>query len=214
MAVVTMGFFQFEEKVPDSVIWFLDYAFILIFPNFGFAMNRTTMRAWKEDGFTDKLAEWRSMPIPLKDLILGRMLQLFIILLPMVVLFFSIQYLSIPSLRDNIDLGTYGLFALFWFCFAIGIAVTYIFFELGYSSRMYSIYCIVLMIIVGSILVGIKLAGVNVVLGLLRELQAGHWWYTAGAMLYAVIALAAGYAIIVNRLRKRSFINKERIKLG
>ncbi|WP_188888310.1 hypothetical protein [Paenibacillus radicis (ex Gao et al. 2016)] len=172
------------------------------------------MRAWKEDGFTEKLAEWRSMPIPLKELTLGRMMQLFIILLPMIVLFFSIQYLSIASLREHIDLGTYGLFALFWFFYAIGIAVTFIFFELGHSSRMYTIYCFVFMIIAGGLLVAIKLTGVSVVLGLLRELQAGHWWYTAAAMLYAIISLAAGYTIIVKRLRKRSFITKGSIKLG
>ncbi|MUT65343.1 hypothetical protein [Paenibacillus sp. NEAU-GSW1] len=208
MVFVTMGIFDLDEEVPEGLTWILDLAYAIVFPSFAFVMNRTSLKAWREDSFTDKLAEWRTMPISLKQLTLGRLIQIIIILTPIVILFFGVQYAVMAEIRNSISIGAYILFAMFWYFYGVGVAVMYVYYELGHSGKAYFFFCYLFVVAITIVMVILKLANVSVVLGLLKELQAGHWWYTTAAFIYSLGAMLLGYSLIVKRLEKRSFVNR------
>lgn len=204
----TVGVYNFDGDYPKVMTWLLDIVFIATFPSLAFVMNQTTFKFWRNDMFTGKLSEWRTMPIPLSHLALGRLLQLGIVLAPVMVLFFITQYFLVPDMKETYSVGVYIQFGLFWFFYALGTAVAYVYWEIGYSGKAYSIFCYSSLTVFLILVLAFKLAGIDIVMGVLGELQAQHWWYTAGALAFCILSLITGFSLIVKRLRTRNFIRK------
>ncbi|MGO4108314.1 hypothetical protein [Paenibacillus sp. YAF4_2] len=208
LSLITIGVYN-DEDGAKALPWILDTVFIVTFPSLGFVMNRTTMKFWKDDTFTGKLAEWRTLPIPLTQLVIGRLMQLVIVLTVVLTLFFTFQYILVDRLHDQISIGAYLLFALFWYFYALSMAVTYVYWEIGHTGKVYALFCYISVVVFALICLVIGLAKASVVLGLLNEVKEGHWWYTAAAFLVCVITLFSGFRIIKKRLKHRHYINKK-----
>lgn len=183
--------------------------FIVTFPSLAFVMNKTTMRFWRDDTYTGKLAEWRTIPIPLSHLVIGRLLQLVMVLTLALTIFFTTQYVLVSQLHEQISIGAYILFALFWYFYALSMAVGYVYFEIGHTGKAYALFCYISVVVFVLICVVIGLAKAGLVHGLLGELQKGHWWYTAGAFAVCAVTLYSGYMIIKRRLKQRHYLNKK-----
>lgn len=206
LALITTAAYNDEEKIMS---WLLDMIFIVTFPSLAFVMNKTTMRFWRDDTHTNKLAEWRTLPIPLTHLVIGRLLQLVIVQTLALTIFFTIQYLLVDRLHDRISVGAYILFALFWYFYALSMAVAYVYWEIGHTGKAYALFCYISVVVFVLVSALIGLAKAGIVLGLLDEVEKGHWWYTAAAFAVCLITLYFGYTIIKRRLKHRNYINKK-----
>lgn len=205
ISILTTGVYDFNGESLGVTTWALDLIFVITFPSLAFVMSRTTFRMWREDTISGKLAQWRALPIPLNHLTLGRLIQLVIVLTPVMIIFFTTQYVMMANMREAVSLAVYVEHGLFWYCYALGMAVMYVYWEVGFSGKYYSLFCYSVIPVLGVVIVILKLAGVSIVQGILNELQAGHWWYTAAAAVFCIISMAAGYTAIVKRLGKRSY---------
>ena len=206
LALITIAIYNDEERIMS---WLLDMVFLVTFPSLAFVMNKTTMRFWREDTYTGKLAEWRTLPIPLSHLVIGRLLQLVMVLTLVLTIFFTTQYVLVDRLNEQISVGAYILFALFWYCYALTMAVAHVYFEIGHSGKAYALFCYInvgLFVLI-SVVIGIAKAGI--VQGLLDELEKGHWWYTAAAFAVCISTLYSGYRIIKRRLKQRHYTSKK-----
>ncbi|MFX3636086.1 MAG: hypothetical protein ACE3L7_05700 [Candidatus Pristimantibacillus sp.] len=208
MCLCILGVYNLNGEYSGVNTWLLDVMFIVVLPNMAFVMNRTTFQFWRNDTFTGKLSEWRTMPIPLNHLALGRLLQLVIVLAPAMILFFLTQYFLVPEMKETYSVAVFIQFGLFWFFYALGIAVVYVYWEIGHSGKTYSIFCYICATVYLIVVLACKLAGINIVMGVLGELQAQHWWYTAGALAFCILSLLSGFSLIVKRLRTRNFVRK------
>ncbi|TCM93250.1 hypothetical protein EV294_107201 [Paenibacillus sp. BK033] len=205
LALITMAVYNDTESVMS---WVLDMIFIVTFPSLAFVMNKTTMRFWREDTFTGKLAEWRTLPIPLSHLVIGRMLQLVIVLALVLTLFFTTQYILVGRLQDQLSVGAYLLFALFWYFYALSMAVLYVYFEIGHTGKAYAMFCYISVVVYVAICAVLGFFKAGIVLGLLDGLEKGHWWYTAAAFFVCAITMYLGYMIIKKRLKNRHYTKK------
>ncbi|SFE02472.1 hypothetical protein SAMN05216378_2013 [Paenibacillus catalpae] len=206
LAFITIAVYNDEEGIMS---WLLDMIFLVSFPSLAFVMNKTTMRFWREDTYTGKLAEWRTLPIPLSHLVIGRLLQLVMVLTLVLTIFFTTQYIMVERLNEQISIGAYILFALFWYFYALSMAVAHVYFEIGHTGKAYALFCYINVAVFVLISVAIGIAKAGLVQGLLDELQKGHWWYTAVAFAVCAITLYSGYTIIKRRLKQRHYTNKK-----
>ncbi|MFF2482954.1 hypothetical protein [Paenibacillus sp. NPDC058071] len=213
MALITFVLIGPSKEVPFAATWLLDSAFIITFPTLAYVMNRTMFRVWREDTYTDKLAEWRSMPIPIHALTLGRMIQLVLTLAPATLIFFILQYVFSGYIAANVSIAAFALNGLFWFFYGLAFAVTYVYYELGHSGMAFTIYSYLVLPILAVAVVIVKLVTKqSIVLEVLNGTNEGRWWYTAAALLICCASLIAGYYAINRRLTRRSYINKSKLK--
>lgn len=206
LALMTIAIYNDDEQITS---WLLDMLFIVTFPSLAFVMNKTTMRFWKEDTYTGKLAEWRTLPIPLSHLVMGRLLQLVLVLTLVLTIFFTTQYILVDRLHEQLSVGAYMLFALFWYFYALSMAVLYVYFEIGHTGKAYAMFCYVS--VVGFLLLCaiLGITKFHVVEGLLDALEEGDWWYTAAAFVICAVTLYSGYRIIKRRLKQRHYADKK-----
>ncbi|QAY68052.1 hypothetical protein [Paenibacillus protaetiae] len=201
---------QFDSSTgheTGGIISMMDFLMLTVFPVLAFSYNRMTFRCWREDTNTRRLAQWRTIPIPVASIVLGRMLQMVFHLLPAMILYFTIQYVTHPELRTSTHLGHYFLFGLFWFFYALGMAVVYLYLELGYSGKQYLLFTILIFFIIGIVTTVIAIGPhIHLVRKVLEAEADGQWGYTAVSLLFSAVMLFSGYKIIPVRLRNRSYL--------
>lgn len=167
----------------------MDFMYISIVPVMGFILNRTTIRSMQDDSFTKQLAYYRSLPIPYRIVIKGRMLHVLLMLAINATMFFIMQYILIAQFRA---LGWQGFigFALCWAGYGLGIAATYIYWEQRYSGKQY--FIISILYVVGYLLaiVIMQLLGWNLTLSL-YEASTAMKFTVAGVMFGLALAVMA-----------------------
>ncbi|GLX68882.1 hypothetical protein [Paenibacillus glycanilyticus] len=205
LAFITIAVYNDTEQTTS---WLLDLLFMVAFPSLAFVMNKTTLHFWREDNFTGKLAEWRTLPIPLSHLVIGRMIQLVIVLTLVLTIFFTIQYVLVDRLHEHLSVGAYLLYVVFWYFYALSMAVLYAYFEIGHSGKTYAVFCFIYVAVFVLICVGFGLTHVGIVDGLLDEAEKGHWWYSAAALVVCILTMYTGYWIIKRRLKQRHYTKK------
>ncbi|WP_127532680.1 hypothetical protein [Paenibacillus kobensis] len=207
MLVFVYSFFD-ELHDPDNLAmsWTVDTLHLALLPILGFPANRMIMKAWREDAFTNKIVSWRILPISVRQIAAGRLIQLIGLLAIGNFAYFISLYTISDTLRGELDIASYVGFVLFWFGYAAGIAGSYAFLEQGFSGKTYTI---------GSFLYVFLYAGAGIVLykgkhsimlGMIRELQNGNWWYTAGSLVFGALMLLLVYYMTSMRLKVRSYI--------
>lgn len=186
--------------------WATDFIYILILPLLGFVMNQSMFNYWKYNSYTKKMAQWRTMPISAKQIAIGRLIQMTIILFTAQLIFFSSQYILVSAMGSKILLLDFGLYALLWFGYSLMVAVSYIYWEIGYSGKMYfmvsMLYCAVILIL--TIGLGALKFG-NLVFNSLEYIQQGHWWISIVGLVIGIAALLVGVKQLEKRLDKRSY---------
>ncbi|OMF32254.1 hypothetical protein BK133_14625 [Paenibacillus sp. FSL H8-0548] len=186
--------------------WAADFIYLTILPCLGFVMNQTMMRYWKEDTYTKKLGQWRTLPISSKQIALGRIIQLTIVLFLSQLVFFTLQFLFVRGMGADIDAGSFILYGLFWFGYSLTMAIAYVYWEVGHSGKTYFlfnfIYIIVLLVI--SLCLTLFKIG-NVVVTTLNEIESGNWWITLAVIAVSAVAFWVGVNRIGNRLENRTY---------
>lgn len=206
MAIIGGMLFRLDETlVVAAEYWAIDFVFLTTLPCLGFVLSHTNMFYWRNDTFSGKLAEWRILPIPLPQLIWGRLMQIVVILLPMQIIFFLIQYLLVDGMKETISPGAYILFGLFWFLYSLGMAATYAIWEYGYSGKTYMIVCFLYCIFYLLLTLLLSVNDISIVQSLLRGMENGEWWYLLIGLLISIVGIAVSYMSLKRRLETRSF---------
>ncbi|GFN29962.1 hypothetical protein [Paenibacillus xylaniclasticus] len=206
LLMIVYSFFN-NMNDPDTLkmSWTVDTLHLALLPILGFPMNRTIMRAWRENSFTNRIISLRTLPISVRQIVAGRLIQLMGTLALGQAVYFIALYAISDTLRGELDIGTYIGFVLFWFGYSAGIAGTYTFLEQGFSGKTYTLWSFLYLLLyfgTGYVLYNEKQ---SVTFGVIRELQHGNWWYTAGSLLFGVILILLVYIFTSMRLKVRSY---------
>ncbi|SFF48727.1 hypothetical protein SAMN04487969_15212 [Paenibacillus algorifonticola] len=205
MAIVMGVLYRFNATdVLAGEYWAIDFVFLTTLPCLGFVLSRSNM-SWRNDTNRGKLAEWRTMPITVPQLIWGRMLQIAVMLFPLQIIFFLIQYFLVDGLREAISPGAYLLYGLFWFLYSLGIAATYAIWEYGFTGKTYLVVCVLYCIMFLLISALLSFNGISIVNYVLTGLEDGEWWYLLVGLLISMIGIAISYRSLKHRLETRSF---------
>ncbi|KQN97176.1 hypothetical protein ASF12_24290 [Paenibacillus sp. Leaf72] len=205
MAIVLGMLYQINElDVSAGEYWAIDFVFLTTLPCLGFGLSRSNM-FWFNDTYSGKLAEWRTMPITVPQIIWGRILQLAVMLFPMQIIFFLIQYFLVDGLSEAISPGAYLLYGLFWFFYSLGFAATYAIWEYGFTGKTYMLVCVLYCIVFLIISALLSFNGISIVNYSLIGIGNGEWWYLLVGMLVSMIGITISYRGLKHRLETRSF---------
>ncbi|NIK79568.1 fumarate reductase subunit D [Paenibacillus castaneae] len=199
-------FLDANSDETGSINWAMDFVYLTILPCLAFCFNQSMMRYWKNDAYTHKIAQWRTMPISSKQIAIGRLIQLTIVLFVTQLVFFSLQYLIVYMNDVNISIGYFALYGLLWFAYSLTIASMYVYWELGHTGKTYfimNLLYILLYLILTLCLALLKIG--NIVITSLHFIEDGNGWIVLVALAITALALFIGMKRIENRLEKRSY---------
>ncbi|WP_138754202.1 hypothetical protein [Paenibacillus sinopodophylli] len=204
---VPMMYSSLTGDTNQMMNWATDFLYLTFLPILGFVINQTMMRFWKENSYTRKMALWRILPISSRQIALGRIIQLFIVLFCAQFVYFSMQFIIVRMMGADVSVGTFILYAVFWFGYSLATAITYVYWEIGHSGKMYfisNLIYIAIMLVVSISFTTIK--GWNMVGSSLQAIQNGSWWMPIVAIAAGVAAVFIGVNRIEHRLEKRSYL--------
>lgn len=195
-----------EGESTISFTWATDFIYLSLLPCLGFVFNKTMMGYWKNDSYTKKLAQWHTMPISSKQIALGRLIQLTIVLFIAQLIFFTLQYTALYLDHVNIHILDFAMYSLFWFCYSLTVATSYVYWEIGHTGKRYFLMSLIYNF--GFLILTICLAVFkvgNIVVTSLNMIDDGNWWIVPAVLAVSVAALFIGKNRMVDRLEKRSY---------
>lgn len=171
------------------VNWGIDFVTFSMLPILGFMSTQTTGFYWKTDAFTKKLIVWRIMPIPVKQIALGRFLIFITILLPALVLLFILLFVTLRANTSEIALLPFSMFAIFWTGYAITVGLIYLYFELTQSGKVYFWFSTLLLFGFLAIMIIYTFTfKQSVVIMTYNTFVQGNWWVALISILISVLA--------------------------
>jgi hypothetical protein len=195
-----------EGNKEKALYWAADFVYLTLFPCMGFILNQAMMRYWKDNSYTKKLAYWRTLPISSRQIALGRIMQLAIVLFATQLLFFIIQFIFIREMGADISALHFAIYGLFWFGYSLSMAIAYVYWEVGHTGKIYFLFNMVyiFVLLVLSSCLTVMMDG-NIVGLSLQAITNGHWWIALATIAISVAAIFIGVNRIENRLEKRSY---------
>lgn len=186
--------------------WSLDFIYLSILPVLGFIANKTMMRSWKENSYTRKIAQWRTLPISSKQIALGRIIQLAIVLFAAQLVFFLLQFIIARNMGVDISALSFVLYGASWFGYSLTMGTGYVYWELGHSGKTYFFFNITYLafLLIFSISLAFLDIG-NIVSSSLHAIENGSWWLPIITVTIGVAAVFLGVKRIENRLEKRTY---------
>lgn len=124
------------ERVSNSLL--ADFWFLGLTPAFmiNFVFNRDYAARFTQDNMSRRLSFLRSLPIPVRDLVLGRALSALLSLVLSATPFFGALYLLSDTGGGRLLSEVYLPFAAIWIAYALVMGGFYLYAWLGFSSRM------------------------------------------------------------------------------
>jgi len=196
----------FLDENGQYANWSLDFIYLSVLPLLGFIVNKTMMRSWKENSYTRKMAQWRALPISSKQIALGRIIQLAIVLFAAQFVFFLVQFLVTRQMGLNISAGNFALYGLSWFGYSLTIGIGYVYWEIGHTGRSYfffNIGYIVFLLVVSFCITFLDIG--NIVAKSMQAIEDGSWWLPVITITASIITAIVGGKRIENRLEKRTY---------
>ncbi|CAM4422185.1 hypothetical protein [Paenibacillus tarimensis] len=185
---------------------FFDFIYLTVLPNLGFVMNVSFVRYWREDHSSRKLAMWRTMPISMDQIALGRIMQMVLTAVPVAVLFFGMQYWLLGESRAEVPLDGYLSYCLLWFSYSMLVGTGYMLLEYGTSGKKYTLFSFFFLLLYASIILLLWWMEISFLRLTFEWAAAGSWTPALIAAGIAVMALVTGYWILKRRLHRRNFL--------
>lgn len=194
-----------NDESDPFVGWAMDFSAWGLLPILGLMSTQVKGWYWKSDDYTAKLVGWRILPISFRQIALGRIILMLINAIPTLGTFFILLYVMTTQLYGNpVDLAAYLLFALFWFCYSITIALLYTFVEVGFTGKMYFWFCsITVFVLLGLSILNKIVFQDSLFLKIYDLCLNGKGWVSLIALGVAALAVYIGYSAKVIRLQKR-----------
>lgn len=194
-----------DDTVPRVLHGILDWFNLTMYPMFGMVMNKSAWGMWRDDSYSRRLAQWRTMPIPVSAIVWARMLQS-ASLLPIVGgIYLLLQYWMAPQLREYATPAQWIENGLIWLCYAVAIIALFIWFELGFTGKQYCLMFLGVMPLMAIITAVLTWQGIGIFQTVLDLVKAGQGWaLLLGLACVAAAAVAIGQRLTVDRIRSRS----------
>jgi|GEM_PF-921716 len=199
------GLLAGDENVPRTLNGLVDWLNMVMYPIFGMVMNKSSWGMWRDDYYSKRIAQWRTMPIPVASIVWARMLQSAVMLTVIGGVYLLAQYLFTPALREYVTPMQWIENGLIWMCYGATLLSLIILMELGHTGKRYCLVYFGLMIGVGAISIILTWQGFYVFRSVLDIIKDGYGPVVlVGMAILAAVAIAAGHRLTIGRIRARS----------
>lgn len=207
MFLVPMTSETVKDGFSGNMNWTLDFLMIALLPCLGLISGQMMTAYWKQDLFTKKIIYWRTMPISLRQIALGKLIQMAMMLLATHTVFFILYFAGLRMLEVDIPITGSILNALFWFSYSLVCSTLYIYLEVSYSGKMYTVFCfITTFVFLAATLLYSNLYGASLVIIILESSMNGNWWLAFIGIAIGAAAFFIGLSAMEKRLRSRAFV--------
>lgn len=194
-----------NEEVPKWLNVMVDWIYLMMFPIFGLVMNKSAWGMWRDDFYSKRLAQWRSMPIPATSIVTARMLQSAVMMPVIGAVFMVLQYATASHLRESVTPLQWIENGFAWACYALVIIAVYVWLELGFSGKRYCLYYFGIMLFLAVVSVVLTWQGIYLFQEVLEIIRRGYGWaLILGMAIVAGAVLRLCHRMTVNRIRARS----------
>lgn len=195
-----------EGEEMGMMYWAVDFVTLTLLPCLGLMATQSFGNYWKTDPYTKKLAAWRTMPIRLNQIVLGRILLLILNALPALVVFYIVFYFVGRTITPEIEAAGFIPFAILWIGYSIAAGIIYIYFEIGFSGKLYFWFCMIFTFgfLIGMIICSLLLKR-SLVVESYRLCAEGGWWLALIGIVLAAAATYIGRPLLEKKLRTRSY---------
>ncbi|OBA05224.1 hypothetical protein A9P44_15645 [Paenibacillus polymyxa] len=182
-----------------------DFIMLALIPFLGFFYNRRAFKYLQEDSYTHMLAFFRTLPIPMKAVIMSRIQQGILAFVVNSVIFFTLLFTLSGTLRIYASTGFFVSFALTWIGYGMLIQAIYIHLEFLKRGKEYFWLSIVVMIMCGIVTIIVRVCGANLVL--ITASYSKEWMLLSpvmwGALLAGAFGMFVSYLVTQRKLMKR-----------
>ncbi|MCR2803292.1 hypothetical protein [Paenibacillus soyae] len=196
----------YEGEEMGMMYWAVDFVTLTLLPCLGFMSTQSFGHYWKSDPYTKKLAAWRVMPIRPNQIVLGRILLFILNALPALIVFFLIFYLVVRMEAPDIELAAFIPFAIMWIGYSIAMGILYIYFEIGFSGKIYFWFCMIFTLgfLIGMIITSLLLKK-SLIVESYRLCEEGGWWMALIGLVLVAVSIYIGRPLLEKRLKTRSY---------
>jgi hypothetical protein len=195
-----------EKEKMDMIYWSMDFITLSLLPCLGLMSTQTMGYYWRTDSYTKKLASWRAMPIPIHQIVWGRLLLLMSNAVPALILFYIIFYFIGRSTSSSLEFKVFVLFAIFWIGYAIAGSIIFTYFETGFSGKFYFWFCMCVTFgLLAAMVVSTLLFKTSFVLLSYKFIEDGGWWLAVIGLAMAAAALIVVRPLMEKKMRTRSY---------
>ncbi|WP_372632731.1 hypothetical protein [Cohnella sp.] len=199
------GLLAGDENIPRALNGLVDWLNMVMYPIFGMVMNKSAWGMWRDNYYSKRIAQWRTMPIPVASIVWARMLQSAVMLPVIGGIYLLAQYLFTPGLREYVTPMQWIENGLIWMCYGVAVLSLIILMELGYTGKQYCLMYFGMMVAVAAIAIILTWQGVYVFRSVLDIIKDGYGpAVLIGMAVLAAVATAAGHQLTVARIRARS----------
>ncbi|WP_054957666.1 hypothetical protein [Paenibacillus dakarensis] len=184
--------FQEAEYVNNP---FSDFLMLIFSPMMGYYISRRTFKYLNEDSFTQMLSYYRSIPVPMKSVIMSRALMGIIGFIVNGIIFFGITYAIAADLQASMDLAEYAVFGLTWIGIGILINGFYIYMEFTRSGKAYFWLNILLFVIIALVIIGLFISGARFSMFSYFVDASKEWKWLSPCMWGSLIIGISGYVL-------------------
>lgn len=198
-----------EEKEKMSMVyWSLDFLSVTLLPYLGLMSTQAWGNYWRTDFYSKKLAGWRIMPIPIKQIVWGRLLLLILNTVPALILFYSIFYFVSRLMTPILEPSAFVPFAIFWMGYALAGSIIFTYLESGFSGKVYFWFCLCVTLgMLGAMVLSTMLLKSSFVLSSYTFIENGGWWLALIGIAMAALAIMIIHPLMEKKLRTRSYIS-------
>ncbi|XID92598.1 hypothetical protein ACF3MZ_29785 [Paenibacillaceae bacterium WGS1546] len=184
------GLLARDEDFSVRFYGLVDWFYLTFTPVLGLPLSKAAWGLWRDDTFSIRLAQWRTMPIPLDAIVKSRMLQSAVLLSVSAAVFILLQYGFSSGIRAAVTPGQWALIGLIWSLYAVVVLALAIWAELGLSGKMYSLLYMGYMVLTAALAILLAWRKVSVFQMVFEAVKNGN-----GPALAVGFAIAAGLAI-------------------
>ncbi|MBJ6362848.1 hypothetical protein ACFOQM_16515 [Paenibacillus sp. GCM10012307] len=187
----------------DKIYLYMDIVYIVLLPNMGYVMTHDLFRYWFKDIFGRKLFFYRTLPILPGQIVAARLMHLLVTMLLCWFYFFALQYVLTSIFYETPNLAVYIGKALFWLGYAIIVSVTYVYWELCYSGKVFAIIMLPYFLAFGLFVYLCYASGFSFILLINDQIVQGSWWIPITALLAAAAVIWTGWKVITIKVKAR-----------
>ncbi|MBD2847371.1 ABC-2 transporter permease [Paenibacillus sp. IB182496] len=195
------------SQMSPRASWLPDFMYFTFVPYFGFVVKKSMFRFWRDDPVSKRLASWLAMPISSSHIVLSRFLYMLLVLIPGIAYFFTMAYLISDWYKEEMSLGAFVNFGLFWFGYALIWSSIFVVWELTLSGKHFTWWCMTYVPVVAALAVLPNVWWGSVLESQVHRAKAGEW----GA---AILAVVIGLTVMIvcmwrarSRLERRNLVN-------
>jgi|GEM_PF-1262973 len=192
---------QYEDQ------FLMDYLIIMVFSVIGLVTTHLYGYGWKKDLIGERLAYWRSLPIKVDQIIWSRVFGGTAFSFLAVVGYYILVGLLMKTRSVTVEIAPYTMHGLTVFAIIYVFNLLYLFIEMSFSYKQYTIYCWTIPFIkLAIVIVYTFIFDFHLIKGLYEAVQEAPFIMVLASIILVVASMLLAFRLTNEKVRTRNIL--------